>query len=430
MLADQFPKLIKKRKAAAWSTDVAGEDRNTRHRGGGWVQLDNEKSTLQSADAHPLSILQLQHVGNSVELPVLKIDMLDFESRTNSITNITETAIGCTYDYSGGNMCAAFGAEPPPLQPHNGPALRYDVAAVFEDQGPLLEQIERDIFGTFDAASTPPFKNAPLGQHHNNQIGDGGAAHHQDAPILLPGSVMSAMSHINSSSDDNSSASVSRDGNSSNNSSPVQKDHMCAVGNQAMMHQPWNFMPDSAHVPQPVTREASLPPHRSSTNSGAQMMHWNTPQPEAHPANRACTEPAFPNRALQLPQHATPQLRPTIFAPQGVERRAAFHEKFMSTVAVERDAHDEWKTRKLLLTSGPDRNTGRWCEWVLELSSKQRKEMCDLYDLPENAEDDAGFTVKYASRRFKQNRSQHEYLRKIREKKEAKSAEVKSPPSM
>jgi hypothetical protein len=68
------------------------------------------------------------------------------------------------------------------------------------------------------------------------------------------------------------------------------------------------------------------------------------------------------------------------------------------------------------LTTGLDRSSGKWSEWVLELPVKQRKEMMKAYNLPADATDEAGHTIKYASRRFKQNRAQREYLRKAQEK--------------
>jgi hypothetical protein len=86
-----------------------------------------------------------------------------------------------------------------------------------------------------------------------------------------------------------------------------------------------------------------------------------------------------------------------------------------------------WEDWQLLgyqpLTTGPDRSSGKWREWVLELPVTQRKEMMKAYNLPADATDETGHTVKYASRRFKQNRAQREYLRKAQEKKKRKAQE-------
>jgi hypothetical protein len=68
--------------------------------------------------------------------------------------------------------------------------------------------------------------------------------------------------------------------------------------------------------------------------------------------------------------------------------------------------------------------SGRWVHWVLELTAKHRRELCKLYEVRDEAVDDVGHTMKYASRRMKQNRAQHAYLDKVRDRNGQKDAEA------
>jgi hypothetical protein len=83
---------------------------------------------------------------------------------------------------------------------------------------------------------------------------------------------------------------------------------------------------------------------------------------------------------------------------------------------------EPWRSEKLdLLDKG---ESGKWLPWVLELGAKHRRELCELYELRDEAVDKEGNTMKHASRRLKQNRAQQAYMQKVKDREGQKDAEA------
>jgi hypothetical protein len=421
VLVSKVPSLIKKRKAEAWGSDVdvAGDDV-------GWVQLHNascyDEVPLQlavgdwggskSSDPPRQRTHQRQRTDSSHHavplIPVLDIDLIDFEG-TSNFPNITETVVGNA-----------------PLPAYNGKGE--------EEAGALLDVLERELLEGFKPIHAP-VTSAPLGQHHasrkyvscglHEDIARSLPGNAQLAPsILLPGSTLSEMyqahpldgsHHTNiptSSSDhisNSSSSSSDHCSNSSSNSrnnSPMQM-NMCtnrADANQ-LVQLPGELgltfanLHSQMPVPMQVYGRRSLPQHRHNHMAAAgEALRHEFARPSDQSASVGYNPFINGGRGAVDNASASANRKPTPTPP-----------KYKPIPpAAEEGEHAEWRNGEVPLMDP----SCKWHPWVLELSAKKRKELFKIYNIADHTMDANGFTIKYSSRRLKQNRAQHVYLMK------------------
>jgi hypothetical protein len=445
VLASKVPSLIKKRKAEAWGSDDTGGD-------GGWADdvplqlVVGRESGSTSPDSLPQRTHQRQRTASSHHaeplMPVLDIDLhelldidlLDFEG-TSNFPNITETVI-----------------DNAPLPAYNGKG---------EDAGALLDALEREFVDGCQTIHTPATSSAPLGQHRGNRnCVSGGtyeaigrflpgsalpAATHQSRPLpgsalpamLLPSSALSEMDQPrplygfhsanitsssidhNNSSDDSSISSIS---SVSGNNSPMLL-QATTYTNRAIANQPLHLELTVANLyaqlpdPTQVHGRQPSPQHRHNHNhmsAAGEALRQEFASPSEQTVSVGCIPFIYGGRGvLDNPRASANSIRSYITSK-------VTHTPLKSKVkppAAEDEEHEEWRNGRRPLMDP----SCKWHSWVLELSAKHRKELFKIYNITDDTMDVDGTTIKYSSRRMKQNRAQHLYLKKRAKDKKNRS---------